>query len=74
MLNRKSLTKSLHTVSAVVNVVIYRADVRNVQITQKNAMKLIGEALDLLGQPGPWDESDPTVQQCVRVLLKRAGV
>jgi hypothetical protein len=75
MKDRKTLTKSLHTITAVVNVALHlsKAQTRNNIGNAKDALHWVSEALDLLGQPGPWDVTDETVQRCVAALLKKVG-
>jgi len=68
---RTELTKSLHTVSAVVNVAAHLAmngpDGLN---HNKSALTLIREALAILGQPSDWPESDPVMLAAVKQLMR----
>lgn len=62
---RKTLTKSLHTVTAV-----SRVAHMHLAVTGKNVKVAVRMALKTLGQPGPWPEDDPTVLACIEATKK----
>lgn len=66
MNNRKSLTKSLHTVTAVSRVACY---VRGT-INGNDPEQAVRMALDILGQPNDWRLDDATFYACVRATIK----
>jgi myo-inositol catabolism protein IolC len=71
---RTELTKSLHTVSAVVNVAAHLAmNGPDGTLHGKDALTLVREALAVLGQPSDWPESDPVILAAVKQLM-RTGV
>lgn len=70
MRNRQTLTKSLHTVSAVVNLALHLMQGRAVTKTD-TPEAFVAAALTILGQPGPWPADDETVAACVKQLTKR---
>lgn len=68
---RTELTKSLHTVSAVVNVAAHLAMNGPDGIRHgKTAMALCREALALLGQPADWPDTDPVLCAAVKQLTR----
>lgn len=84
MNNRHTLTKSLHTVTAVANVVreilLVRADAGRPiptghdltdRLAKANAnIALVRAALTILGQRADWDAGDPTFAACVAAVAK----
>jgi len=75
MKNRANLTKSLHTVSAVTAVaaLLYRNPQRTSlqeAIDGPTADTLTRRALEALGQPSDWPESDETFAACVAKVAK----
>jgi hypothetical protein len=73
MLNRKGLTKSLHTVTSAVNVALMMRESAHYAANEAAAQKAIRKALVILGQPGPFEADDEVIAQAVRVLLKKMG-
>lgn len=75
-MNRTTLTKSLHTVTAVSRVALHWALANNVTcpMSPADADRCVRAALDLLGQPRDWPESDSTFAACVaKVRAMRGG-
>lgn len=82
MNNRHTLTKSLHTVTAVsrladnlmsVGTIRHTADDGSIGATLARANDRIAAvrlALDILGQPSAWNAQDPTFAACVAALAK----
>lgn len=68
---RTELTKSLHTVSATVNVAAHLAMNGPDGLHHgKSAVALIREALAVLGQPSDWPDSDPVLRAAVKQLMR----
>lgn len=60
-MKRDTLTKSLHTVTAVSRLAkTYRGPVG----------ERVNKALATLGQPGPWKLDDPTYVACIKAAQK----
>lgn len=72
MRDRKNLTKSLHTVSAVSNLALY---LRGASSETHRAKYWVDEALAILGHPGTdeWPADDDTVLRCVATVKKAMG-
>lgn len=70
MKDRKSLTKSLHTVTAVSRIAAHLA---TLSAGKPDPVAMVHSALALLGQPGPWPEDDATVAACVKATVKAMG-
>jgi hypothetical protein len=69
MKDRTSLTKSLHTVSAVVNVALYQRS-----IGASGGPKMLARlALRILGMPDTWGDEDETFGKCVAGIAKKIG-
>lgn len=66
-MERKTLTKSLHTVTATVNVAAY---LQANDPVGRAAYELVRAALDVLGYGGDWTQDDPTVAMCIKQLRK----
>lgn len=66
-MDRKTLTKSLHTVTATVNVAAY---LQANDPVGRDALDLTLAALNVLGYGGDWTQDDPTVAMCVKQLRK----
>lgn len=66
-MERKSLTKSLHTVTAVTRVAKYLRAMHPATLAIPNA---VSRALVILGQEGPWEKDDPTVLACIAAFKK----
>lgn len=66
MNNRKSLTKSLHTVTAVSRVALYAMRLN----PSMEPAAAVARALDILGQGADWPEGDATVTACVAAVTK----
>lgn len=64
-MKRDTLTKSLHTVTAVSNVAKM-----HMTTTGGNAKVAVNMALKTLGQPGPWKKDDPTYLACIAAVKK----
>lgn len=62
---RTTLTKSLHTITAVKNVAAL-----HMTVTGGNAKKAVDMALKTLDQPGPWAKDDPTYLACIAAVKK----
>lgn len=60
---RTTLTKSLHTVSAVTRVALYLA--RQSGADSDAAPALVADALDMLGHDASAFVNDPTVERCI---------
>lgn len=67
MSNRTTLTKSLHTVTAVSRIVHTFAG------NLANPADAVRYALGVLGQPSDWPESDPTFAACVAKVRAMRG-
>lgn len=70
MSKRKTLTKSLHTVSAVSRVAVHLA---GISAGKPDPVVMVHSALQLLGHPGPWPEDDPTVAMAIKQTTKALG-
>jgi len=71
MRNRTTLTKSLHTVTAVSNVAALVALNRTAQrLPALPADELVSEALRTVGQSADWPAEDPTVMACIAAVRK----
>lgn len=68
---RTELTKSLHTVSAVVNVAAHLAmNGPSGPDRSVDALTRCRQALAILGQPSDWPDTDPVLTAAVRQLHK----
>ncbi len=63
------LTKSLHTVTAVVRVAMH---LNERALTDTDIEELVSAALRVLGHTG-WTKYDPTVAKCIAALKKELG-
>ena len=63
------LTKSLHTVTAVVRVALH---INERTLTNTDIEALVQSALQILGHTG-WTKYDPTVAKCIAALKKELG-
>ena len=62
---RKTLTKSLHTVTAVSRLAVHRHVVWHERYVKLTPHELVEEALAILGQPSDWSIGDDTFNRCV---------
>jgi hypothetical protein len=60
---RTTLTKSLHTVTAVSRLAVHLHATRT--NGPKRSAALVQQALQILGQAGAWAEDDPTLVACI---------
>lgn len=71
MNNRHTLTKSLHTVTAVSRLAREMGKVRaDAGLPMPTLETLVRGALDVLGQPSDWSLGDPTMAACITAASK----
>lgn len=71
MKNRTSLTKSLHTVTAVSRVAAHLA---TLSAGKPDPLAMVMAAIELVGQGTGWASDDETVAKCIAATRKLMGV
>lgn len=69
---RTTLTKSLHTVSAVSRLALYFSKTESATVGDSSA-SLVRAALDTLGVWSDWADTDATFAACVAAVNKARG-
>ena len=62
---RKTLTKSLHTVTAVSRLAAHLEDMWRERYVKHTPHDLVRQALGILGQPEDWPIGDETFNRCL---------
>ena len=70
MNNRHTLTKSLHTVTAVSRIALEIANGTDKAVACGTVVELVRAALEMLGQPSDWNAGDPTMAACIAAVEK----